>query len=38
MSRDKRWVVENVIKKEIRTADAGVAEIANADVQTETEE
>ena len=38
LSRDKRWVVENVIKKEIRTADAGVAEIANADVQTETEE
>jgi small subunit ribosomal protein S17 len=37
MSRDKRWVVENVIKKEIRTADAGVAEVANADVQTETE-
>jgi small subunit ribosomal protein S17 len=38
MSRDKRWVVENVIKKEIRTADAGVAEVASADVQTETEE
>ena len=38
MSRDKRWVVENVIKKEIRTADAGVAEVASADVKTETEE
>lgn len=38
LSRDKRWVVENVIKKEIRTADAGVAEVASADVQTETEE
>jgi len=38
MSRDKRWVVENVIKKEIRTADTGVAEVANADVKTETEE
>ena len=37
MSRDKRWGVENVIKKEIRTADAGVAEVANADVNTETE-
>src|SRR4030095_10520241 len=34
MSRDKRWVVENVIKKEIRTADAGVAEVASADVKT----
>jgi small subunit ribosomal protein S17 len=38
LSRDKRWVVENVIKKEIRTADAGVAELANVDVKTETEE
>ena len=38
LSRDKRWMVENVIKKEIRIADAGVAEIANADVPTETEE
>jgi len=35
LSRDKRWVVENVIKKEIRTADAGVAEVANVDVKTE---
>lgn len=24
LSRDKRWVVESVIKKEIRTADSGV--------------
>jgi small subunit ribosomal protein S17 len=24
LSRDKRWVVELVIKKEIRTADSGV--------------
>ena len=24
LSRDKRWVVENIVKKEIRTADAGV--------------
>ena len=38
ISRDKRWVVENVIKKEIRTADTGVAEVANVDVKTETEE
>ena len=27
LSRDKRWVVENVIKKEIRTADTGVADL-----------
>jgi small subunit ribosomal protein S17 len=38
LSRDKRWVVENVIKKEIRTADAGVSEVATVDVKTETEE
>ena len=38
LSRDKRWVVENVIKKEIRTADTGVADLANVDVKTETEE
>ncbi len=30
-SRDKRWVVESVIKREIRTADAGVDAIASAD-------
>ena len=30
LSRDKRWVVETVIKREIRTADAGVAEVAAA--------
>jgi small subunit ribosomal protein S17 len=28
LSRDKRWVVEEIIKREIRTADAGVAEVA----------
>src|SRR5512139_1980354 len=38
LSRDKHWVVESVIKKEIRTADSGVAEVASADVNTETEE
>jgi small subunit ribosomal protein S17 len=27
LSRDKRWVVESIIKHEIRTADSGVAEI-----------
>ncbi len=35
LSKDKRWVVESIIKKEIRTADAGVAEVAAA---PETEE
>ena len=34
MSRDKRWVVESVIKKEIRTADTGVADL-NTEVNTE---
>ena len=38
LSRDKRWVVENVVKKEIRTADTGVADLANVDVKTETED
>lgn len=32
MSRDKRWVVESVIKREIRIADAGVGAVAAADV------
>jgi len=27
LSRDKRWVVESVVKHEIRTADTGVAEL-----------
>ncbi len=26
LSRDKRWVVETIVKREIRTADTGVAE------------
>ena len=34
LSRDKRWVVENVIKKEIRMADTGVADL-NVEVKTE---
>jgi len=38
LSRDKRWVVESVIKREIRTADAGVESIASADVHLETPE
>ena len=28
LSRDKRWVVESVVKREIRTADTGVADLA----------
>lgn len=37
LSRDKRWVVENVVKREIRTADTGVADL-NVDVNVENEE
>jgi small subunit ribosomal protein S17 len=33
LSREKRWVVESVIKREVRTADAGVEAVASADVQ-----
>ena len=36
LSRDKRWVVETVLKREIRTADPGVDAIAAADVHIET--
>jgi small subunit ribosomal protein S17 len=32
LSREKRWVVESVLKRELRTADAGVDAIAAADV------
>ncbi len=32
MSHEKRWVVESVIKREIRTADAGIEVVASADV------
>lgn len=28
ISRDKRWVVEAILKREIRTADIGVADLA----------
>ncbi len=34
LSRDKRWVVEAVIKRETRTADAGVEAVAAADLPT----
>ncbi len=36
LSHDKRWVVESVIKKEIRTADTGVADL-DVDVKQEEE-
>ena len=35
LSRDKRWVVESVLKREVRTADAGVDAVAGADVLPE---
>src|SRR5574342_961310 len=38
LSRDKRWVVESVVKREIRTADAGVAAVASADIDLGTPE
>src|SRR5919108_5859305 len=37
LSREKRWVVESIVKKEIRTADTGVADL-NVDVTEETEQ
>jgi small subunit ribosomal protein S17 len=36
LSRDKRWVVEFIVKHEIRTADSGVAEMALEPVIAET--
>ena len=30
LSKDKRWVVEMIVKHEIRTADAGLGEVAAA--------
>src|SRR5512140_962851 len=30
ISRDKRWVVESIIKREIRTADKGLADVATS--------
>jgi small subunit ribosomal protein S17 len=37
LSRDKRWVVENIVKKEIRTADTGVADL-NVELTEEAQE
>jgi small subunit ribosomal protein S17 len=36
ISRDKRWVVESVIKREVRTADAGIDAVSSADIPAET--
>ena len=36
LSHDKRWVVESVVKRETRTADAGVEAVAKVDVAAET--
>jgi len=32
LSKDKRWVVESVLKREIRTADSGIEAVASADI------
>ncbi len=32
LSRDKRWVVESILRRETRTADAGVEAVASADL------
>ncbi len=37
LSRDKRWVVASVVKREIRTADTGVADL-DVDVKEDKEE
>jgi|SRR5688500_17264143 len=37
LSRDKRWVVESIIKHEIRTVDTGVADLKVETVSEETE-
>ena len=37
LSRDKRWVVESVVKREIRTADAGIEAVSSADVHLDEE-
>jgi small subunit ribosomal protein S17 len=37
LSRDKRWVVESVVQREIRTADTGVADLKVDVVEEQTE-
>lgn len=36
LSRTKHWVVESVVKREIRTEDAGVEAVSSADVDAST--
>lgn len=38
LSRDKRWIVESVLRREIRTADTDVDSVSSADIPQETEE
>ncbi len=38
VSRDKHWVVESIIKREIRTEDAGVEATASVDLDESTGE
>jgi small subunit ribosomal protein S17 len=38
LSKDKRWVVETILRREIRTADAGVEAVASADLPSVGEE
>jgi small subunit ribosomal protein S17 len=38
LSREKRWVVESVLKRETRTADAGVQVVASADLPVDVPE
>lgn len=37
LSRDKRWVVEFVLRREIRIADTGVDAVSSADIPKEAE-
>src|SRR5215470_1906912 len=37
LSRDKRWVVEAILKRETRTADKGLDEVASADIPAASE-
>jgi len=38
LSKEKRWVVESVLKRETRTADAGVQAVASADLPVDVAE
>ena len=36
LSREKRWAVESIVKREVRTQDAGVEAVSSADVDKTT--